>query len=121
MADRHRLTQAIVQLAANAARVTREGDEIRLGPAIVGDEARLWVSDRGPGIAVAEQRRVFERFRRAGRGSRAEGAGLGLAIVKAIAEAHNGRVELASRPGEGATFMLVIPVDQPLDADEEKP
>ena len=121
VADRHRLTQAIVQLADNAARVTREGDEIRLGSAIVGSEARFWVADRGPGVAVAEQRRIFERFRRGRGGARSEGAGLGLSIVKAIAEAHNGRVELASRPGEGATFTLVIPVDQPPDANEEEP
>jgi len=121
VADRQRLTQAIVQLADNAARVTREGDEIRLGSAIVRDEARFWVSDRGPGIPVAEQRRIFERFRRGRGGSRSEGAGLGLAIVKVIAEAHNGRVELASRPGEGASFALVIPVDQPPDDRGEEP
>jgi two-component system, OmpR family, sensor kinase len=121
VADRQRMTQAIVQLADNAARVTQEGDEIRLGSTISGAEARFWVSDRGPGIPVAEQRRIFERFRRGGAGSRSEGAGLGLAIVKAIAEAHNGRVELTSRPGEGATFAVVIPVDQPPATEEGEP
>ncbi len=120
VADGHRLTQAIVQLADNAARVTQEGDAIRLGSAIAGEEARFWVSDGGPGIPVADQRRIFERFRRGAGSGRSEGAGLGLAIVKAIAEAHNGRVELASRPGEGATFTLVIPVDQPPAEEDER-
>ncbi len=119
VADRQRLTQALVQLADNAARVTAQGADICLGSAIVGDEARFWVSDRGPGIPLAEQGRIFERFRRGGGASRSEGAGLGLAIVKAIAEAHHGRVDVASRPGEGAIFTVVIPVDQPAVAKEE--
>jgi signal transduction histidine kinase len=77
-------------------------------------EARFWVSDRGPGINPAAGARLFERFRRGPGARRSEGAGLGLAIVKAIAEAHHGRVEVASRPGGGTTFTVAVPVDQPL-------
>jgi signal transduction histidine kinase len=115
VADRQRLTQAIVQLAQNADRYSEKDEPIELGSSLGDGEARFWVRDRGPGIAVHDQKAIFERFRRGSGPRRSEGAGLGLAIVKAIAEAHNGRVELESRPGAGAVFTVVIPVDQPLD------
>jgi two-component system, OmpR family, sensor kinase len=111
LGDRQRLTQAIMGLAQNAAQHTTPGDPIWLGSAVAGDEVRLWVRDRGPGIPPADQERIFERFARAQASRRvSEGAGLGLAIVRAIAEAHGGRVELSSRPGVGATFTLVVPL-----------
>jgi len=115
-ADRQRLTQAVMNLARNAVEHTGPGDPIALGSAFDGGEARIWVRDRGPGVAAAEQERIFERFARAGRSRRrSDGAGLGLAIVRAIAEAHGGRVELASRPGEGATFTVVVPASEEED------
>jgi signal transduction histidine kinase len=113
VADRHRLTQAVMQLALNAARYSPPDEAIRLGSSISDGEARFWVRDRGPGVPLAEQRTIFERFQRGADTRRWEGAGLGLAIVKAIAEAHHGRVELLSRPGSGATFTLVVAVDEP--------
>jgi signal transduction histidine kinase len=71
-------------------------------------------------VPEEEQAAIFERFRRAGAPeSRPPGSGLGLPIVKAIAEAHHGRVELESTPGAGATFTIVIPVDQPKGEDVE--
>jgi signal transduction histidine kinase len=111
VADPQRLTQAVMNLIANAVEHTGEGDTISLGSAAVpGDEVRLWVADTGPGIAEHEQAAIFERFARGGdRRRRSEGAGLGLAIVRAIAEAHHGRVELDSRPGDGARFTLRLP------------
>jgi signal transduction histidine kinase len=113
VADRQRLTQAIVQLAQNAARYSGGGEPIALGSSVTHGEARFWIHDRGPGVPVDEQERIFERFYRRSGDPRAEGAGLGLTIVKAIAEAHRGRVELESRPGDGATFTIVVPVAQP--------
>jgi signal transduction histidine kinase len=117
VADRQRLTQAIMQLAENATQFTEDGDSITLGSQVSNGEARFWVTDSGPGLSPEDQEYIFDRFRR-GRGARrTEGAGLGLSIVKAIASAHHGRVELRSRPGEGATFTVVIPVDQPPPQD----
>jgi signal transduction histidine kinase len=113
VADRQRVTQAVAQLAANAVRHAPEGP-IRLGSRVSAGEARFWVRDAGPGVPLTEQEAIFERFQR-GHAPGRSGAGLGLAIVKAIAEAHHGRVELDSRPGRGATFTIVIPVDQPTD------
>jgi signal transduction histidine kinase len=101
-------------LAQNAVQHTADGDPVWIGTGIDGDEAALWVRDTGPGIPREDQERVFERFARAsGSRRRSEGAGLGLAIVRAVAEAHDGRVELASRPGGGSTFTVVVPVDGP--------
>ena len=111
VADRQRLTQAMLQLAQNAVR--HAGGPIALGSRVTDGEARFWVRDRGPGIAVEEQETMFTRFRRGEHERGHEGTGLGLAIVRAIAEAHHGRVEVASLPGIGSTFAIVVPVDQP--------
>ena len=110
--DRQRLTQAAMNLAQNAVQHTADGDKIALGSDVDDGRARIWVRDDGPGIAPADQERIFERFARAGDGRRrSEGAGLGLAITKAIAEAHGGDVTIDSRPGSGARFTISVPAD----------
>lgn len=112
-ADRHRVTQAWMQLAQNAVQQTSEQDDIWVGSEVADDKARLWVRDTGAGIASDERDAIFERFSR-GVGSRGgEGAGLGLSIVAAIVAAHGGRVEVESDRGKGALFVLVLPTDQP--------
>jgi len=114
LADRQRLTQAIMGLAENAVQHTADDDPVWIGSSVDGTDAALWVRDGGPGIPRRDQARIFERFARAsGSRRRSEGAGLGLSIVRAIAEAHGGRVELASRPGAGATFTVMIPLQGP--------
>jgi two-component system, OmpR family, sensor kinase len=110
LADRYRLTEAIMNVAENAARHTSEGDEIALGTSADDGEVRLWVKDSGPGVADADRERIFEPFERGRQAVRRyRGGGLGLAIVRAISTAHGGRIELDSQPGEGATFTIVFP------------
>jgi two-component system, OmpR family, sensor kinase len=119
--DRQRVTQAAMNLARNAVEHSGPADAVALGSARENGEARIWVRDEGPGVAAADHERIFERFARASRGPRrSDGAGLGLAIARAIAEAHGGRVELRSRPGEGARFTLVLPLDEPPPVDEDE-
>jgi signal transduction histidine kinase len=91
---------------------------VRIGWDVAEGTARVWLTDEGPGIPPQDRGRIFNRFARAGRTSHdgSAGAGLGLPIVRAIAEAHHGRVGLQSAPGEGATFTLILPVDQPIPA-----
>lgn len=115
VADRQRLTQALVQLCQNAVAHTQTVDRIALGSDVDGGRARIWVADAGEGVAQDDQDRVFERFSRGESGGRhrTPGAGLGLAIVRTIALAHGGLVELHDTPGGGATFTLILPVDQP--------
>jgi two-component system, OmpR family, sensor kinase len=114
IADGQRLTQAIMNLSQNAAAHTSDGDAIELGSDRSGEMVRLWVEDTGPGISPEHQDRIFDRFVRLDRAS--EGGGLGLAITAAVAEAHGGRVEVKSRPGAGACFSVVIPVEPPHEA-----
>lgn len=120
-ADPDRITQAMVNLMANAAQHTPSGSEIRLGSGVAGREVRLWVADRGAGIDPADQARVFDRFARGRRSAsqRTEGSGLGLAIVATVAEAHGGRVELESAPGEGSLFTIVLPIGDADPTDTE--
>lgn len=107
--DEQRVTQAMLQLSANAVQFTAPGDEIAVGSAERDGVIRLWVRDTGQGIDPADVERIFERFARAGDGRGEDGSGLGLAIVKAIVEAHGGRVSLASAPGAGSTFVAELP------------
>lgn len=116
-ADEGRLVQAVLNLAANAARHTPPGGRIELGGRFATADAggersfSMWVADSGEGIDPADHGRIFERFRRASQPRSPGGsAGLGLAIVKAIAEAHGGTVQVDSRLGHGARFTITLPV-----------
>jgi signal transduction histidine kinase len=88
---------------------------------------RLWVRDHGPGIDVDNAEVLFQRFRRgrAAEGHRRDsthhdGLGLGLSIVDAIARAHGGMARYERSDGGGATFVIEIPLEPPLDsADQE--
>jgi signal transduction histidine kinase len=108
-----------MNLVQNAIAHTDPDDEIAIGTAVNGAEARIWVRDGGVGIPASEQRQIFGRFARGSlsRG-RYEGTGIGLAIVRAIAEAHGGRVRVTSRPGEGSRFEILLPIDEEPPAED---
>jgi signal transduction histidine kinase len=120
VADRQRLTQAIVNLAQNATQHTKPGDTIALGCQLTKRNVQFWVRDTGEGIFLEDRQRIFERFARAANSQRrSEGAGLGLAIVQAIAQAHGGKIELISRPLRGSTFTIVLPLELTLETSHE--
>lgn len=112
-ADEQRVTQALLQLAANAVRHTGLGTRIAIGSAWQDAYVAFWVEDEGEGVAEEDVAHVFARFRR-GRGVASDGgAGLGLTIVDSIARAHGGSVEL-TRPVEGgARFTVRLPACPP--------
>jgi signal transduction histidine kinase len=119
LADRHRLTEAVMNLSHNAVQHTAESDAIAIGTSVLDGEVRISVRDTGTGISASDQGVIFDRFTRGtGAHVRYRGGGLGLAIVKAIAEAHRGTVELESRLGEGSTFTIVVPRQPAEDVDE---
>ena len=110
--DKGALVDALVNLLSNARKYGGTPAIISLTAKKM-DKGRVVISvtDNGEGIAVAEQRRIFQKFYRIDdRLSRArEGSGLGLAIVKHIARAHHGVVDVSSEKGKGATFSLILP------------
>ncbi len=107
-ADGQRLTQALLQLAANAVAHTGPGDRVTLGSELVGDRLRLWVRDTGPGFPEGAPEAAFDRFVRCGAPGDEDGAGLGLAIVRSIARAHDGDA-LLEPGGPGACVVLDLP------------
>jgi signal transduction histidine kinase len=109
--DRERLRQVVMNLLTNAVKYTEPGDEVEVGAALENGSLAVSVRDHGPGISKEEQRLIFEKFRRAGTGhSTKPGAGLGLFIARSITEAHGGTIEVESEPGEGATFVVRLPL-----------
>ncbi|MCX6021443.1 MAG: ATP-binding cassette domain-containing protein [Chloroflexi bacterium] len=107
--DAVRLLQALANLVENALRHTPPGGTITLGAQIEQGWLHLSVGDSGSGVPSDEAARMFTRFYRPS-GGRPGRLGLGLGIVRGIAEAHGGRVEVASGLGAGAIFTLLIPV-----------
>ena len=90
------------------------GNPIHVRAVRDGERARIEVRDQGIGIPESDQERVFEPFER-GRalsgGSGTTGLGLGLYITRKIVEAHGGDIQLTSKPGEGTTFTVVLPLE----------
>jgi len=107
--DAARLRQVLSNLIDNAVKYSPEGEQVEVRATAVNGRVVVDVSDRGRGIAPADQRLVFEKFGRV-TGTAKPGTGLGLYIARAIAEAHGGQLELTSVPGKGATFTLTLPV-----------
>ncbi len=114
-ADPQRIRQLAIILLDNALKFTPPGGEISVKSSLQGSRWTLSVSDTGPGIAADDQPRIFDRFYRADAARAPQGgAGLGLAIARWIAEAHHGRISVASAPGRGATFAVTLPGASPL-------
>lgn len=110
LADRDRLTQAIIALTANAVRHTPAGTPITIALDDTAGQVSIEVGDAGPGIPQADVPHVLERFYRVDRSRSAGsgGSGLGLAIVDAIARAHAGTVTIHSSPGEGTRARITL-------------
>jgi two-component system OmpR family sensor kinase len=114
--DGDRLAQVFTNLLDNALKFTPTGGRIVLRASQIGDEIRFEVQDTGQGIPVDALDRLFDRFYQvdASRpGGAGHGAGLGLAIAREIVQAHGGRITVRSQPGQGATFIIDLPLVQP--------
>jgi len=117
-ADAVLMRRAIANLLDNAIKYSPPGSEIAVRASARGAEGVLEIVDQGPGIARADQERLFERFHRLDRSrtraadstASSGGAGLGLALARKTVEAHGGRIEVESEAGEGATFRIVLPI-----------
>lgn len=117
-ADAGQLERAFANLLENARRYSRELP-VSVHVRVSGGRVIVRVVDQGPGIAPAEQERIFEPFYR-GRGASARswtGSGLGLSIAKGFVEANGGTIAVDSLPGQGTSFIVSLPVsEQPVAA-----
>ncbi|VBA50895.1 sensor histidine kinase [Mycobacterium attenuatum] len=122
LGDQTLLVTALANLVSNAIAYSPRGSLVSISRRRRGDNVEIAVTDRGIGIALEDQERVFERFFRGDKArSRATGgSGLGLAIVKHVAANHNGSIGVWSKPGTGSTFTLSIPAAPERD-DAEQP
>ena len=105
------LARVVTNLVDNAARHARTTVEVAVAPVPSSGTVRLTVDDDGPGIAIPDRERVFERFTRLdeGRARRDGGAGLGLAVVRSIVVRHRGHVWVEDSPLGGARFLVELP------------
>ena len=109
--DEQRIAQVFLNLLGNAIKFTEEG-EISVEVTASNETFLVSVSDTGPGISEADQKRIFEEFHQADGSSPREkgGSGLGLSIAKKIVEMHGGRIWVEAIPGEGSIFRFTLPV-----------
>ena len=123
LGDQTLLVTALANLVSNAIAYSPRGSLVSISRRRRGDNIEIAVTDRGIGIALEDQERVFERFFRGDKArSRATGgSGLGLAIVKHVAANHNGSIGVWSKPGTGSTFTLSLPMYRDVDEEPEQP
>jgi signal transduction histidine kinase len=109
--DERRLTQVLLNLVGNAVKFTDQGS-VEILAEREGERFRLSVRDTGPGIAEADQARIFEEFQQVDNSNTRQkgGTGLGLAISRRIVALHGGTITVQSAPGAGSTFTIVVPI-----------
>jgi len=120
MGDRDRLKQVIINLGANAINYTQNRGQVQIGLCKTKGQAKLLVTDNGPGIPAEDLPHIFERFYR-GEKSRTRqndesSYGLGLSIAYWIVQAHGGRIEVSSKVGEGSSFCVWLPLGNNKDS-----
>jgi PAS domain S-box-containing protein len=108
--DRDRLGQVLDNLLGNAVKYSPQGGEITVRVTAAKGEARLGVTDQGPGIPTEVLPHLFERFYRGEHHAGDAGLGLGLYISRMLVEAHGGRIWVTSAPGSGSTFTVALPL-----------
>jgi GAF domain-containing protein len=109
--DGRRLSQVLLNLVGNAIKFTDKG-EVAIRASATNGAFTVAVCDTGPGIAVADQSKIFEEFQQADSSitRKKGGTGLGLSIAKRIIEMHGGRIWVESEHGKGSIFYFTVPV-----------
>jgi heavy metal sensor kinase len=117
VADRDKLARLFMNLLDNAVKYSRTGDSINITATVKDGHACITVADTGPGIPAEHLPHLFERFYRVDQArshsgaDSGSGAGLGLSIVQWLVKVHGGRIEVASRVGEGTNFTVWLPLE----------
>jgi len=112
MGNARRLEQLVTNLLSNAIKYTPQGGKIQVMLKAEGLYLMLRVTDNGIGVPPEEQPHIFDKFYRVQSAATADigGTGLGLSIVKSVVERHGGRVWVESAPGQGSTFIVLLPM-----------
>jgi len=112
MADHDAMVTVLVNLLDNAYKYSLDDKRIELRAFAENGSVCFCVSDNGVGISRRDAKRIFKRFYQIDRSlaRRAEGCGLGLSIAKFIVDAHKGSISVNSKPGEGSTFTVKLPI-----------
>jgi len=110
--DPSKIVQALNNVLSNAIKYSPVGGEIVVAVTRTETAVRIQVKDQGPGIAAADQSRIFQPFSRSKTANPAgeHSTGLGLAITKRIVEGHGGRIWVESEPEKGAAFLVELPL-----------
>ena len=112
-ADGRRVRQIVFNLVSNAVKFTPAEGRVDVSARLDDGQVEIAVGDTGPGIAPEELETIFEEFKQATDGKRAEGTGLGLPLSRKLVELHGGRLWVESGAGNGSTFRFTLPVGPP--------
>jgi two-component system phosphate regulon sensor histidine kinase PhoR len=116
-ADKNAILQVLYNLVDNAIKFSGASKQIDISLFSRNDEVLFCVKDYGIGIATKDQEKIFDRFYRGDEPQRLgiKGSGIGLTIVQKIIEAHKGQLTLESKPGEGSTFCVHLPINKNME------
>jgi signal transduction histidine kinase len=108
--DEDMARRVLINLLENASKFSPSGGAIVIGAREENAWIHMWVKDSGPGIPIAEQERIFDKFTRLRGTSKPGGLGIGLAFCRLAVQGHGGRIWVESEPGKGATFHFIFPI-----------
>jgi signal transduction histidine kinase len=116
-ADQLRVERILYNLLDNATKYSPAGSRIRVSTTSEPERLVISVSDKGRGLSLDEQSRLFSPFQRLenNRTDRTRGAGLGLMVCRRLVEAHGGEIWISSRQGKGSTFFFSLPYKNNID------
>jgi PAS domain S-box-containing protein len=108
--DEDMARRVFINLMENSVKFTPADGKLEAGASHEGDWIHMWVKDNGPGIPVAEQDRIFDKFTRLRGGTKSSGLGIGLAFCRLAVLGHGGKIWVESEPGVGSIFHFTFPV-----------
>jgi two-component system sensor histidine kinase BaeS len=123
VADTDKLEQVLVNLVGNALRYSPAEGTISVAGRRQDDGVILEVKDEGPGIAFAEQEKIFDKFYRLDNevNRKNPGTGLGLPICRALINLHGGKIWVESEMNQGCRFIIILPLNEDKNAESEHP
>lgn len=104
------IRRVLINLLENASKFTPPEGGLQIGAQVDGDWVRMWVQDNGPGISFADQERIFYKYTRLNGENMPGGLGVGLAFCRLAVTGHGGNIQVESKTGRGAKFILSLPV-----------